>query len=106
MKNGRFHKMRAEHASRSAAHTADRARKRASAFRDDILDDATTFAEDARQSARATADRVKATAYDIIDDVQGNDTVARAYDYARRHPVLMLAGAVAAGVAITQLLRR
>ncbi len=106
MNNGRFHKMRAEHAGKSAAQNAERLRKRAASFRDDALDEAATFADDVEQSARGSARRLKASAYDLMDEVQDNDSVARAYDYARRHPVLVLAGVVTAGAVISQLLRR
>lgn len=90
----------------SASKTAGTARRRAADTIETLDDDLHEVADDARGRVGRAADRVSHAAHDLADNIRDRDMVTDVQDFARRNPGVMLIGAVLAGVALSQLVRR
>lgn len=96
----------AKRARASAGKTASRVRARAAETVEVLDDDLHEVADEARGRVGRAADRVSHAAHDLADNLRERDLVTDVQDFARRNPGVMLVGAVLAGVALSQLVRR
>lgn len=90
----------------SATKTARRASSRAADTIDDLDDDLHEVVDETRGRVGRAADRVSHAAHDLADNIRERDLITDVQDFARRNPGVMLVGAVLAGVALSQLVRR